>query len=93
MTRKLKTSATMAAALVGTIEHGGTLVRWAGGYWTHPGATVARESFNSGRVPAWYVSTVTVEALIARGRFRVTKRMTRGQACEVELVPFEEPAQ
>lgn len=86
MTGKKTLSATMAAALVDTIERGGTLVRWAGGYWTAPGTAPVRPG-----VPIWYVSTATVEALIARGRFHVTKKLPRGQACEVELVPFEEP--
>jgi hypothetical protein len=59
-------SATMAAALGETIERGGKLVRYVGGYWSTAG--IER---NAG-VPIWYVGASTVQALERRGRLRYT---------------------
>lgn len=59
MTKPL--SATMAAALAFSIDHGGKLVRHAGGYWTYPGCPKPHEE---------YFGTTTIQALVDRGELR-----------------------
>jgi hypothetical protein len=68
-------SATMAIALAESIEHGGALVRHAGGYWSFPGCP---RGPNNG-VPEWNVGTSTVEALVARGQLYYSQ-WRRGRA-------------
>jgi hypothetical protein len=65
-----KLSATMAIALAETIDHGGELVCWQGGYWTYPNCSIYEER-GGYRVPIWNVGTDTVRALVSRGYFEV----------------------
>jgi hypothetical protein len=69
MTTKAKLSATMAIALGETIEHGGTLIRLAGGFWTYDGCP--RRAHDG--VPEWYVGATTVQALVIRNELSYTE--------------------
>lgn len=71
MSKKL--SATMAIALAETIDHGGELVCWRGGYWTYPNCTVKTER-GGYRIPTWYVGTDTLRGLVSRGYAEVTEK-------------------
>lgn len=62
-----KITATMAAALAMAHEHGGKLVRHAGGYWTWEGCPR-----DCGRFLDW-VGTPTVEGLVKRGRLEYSE--------------------
>jgi hypothetical protein len=62
-------SATMAACMVETIDHGGRLVRHVGGYWSWPGCPKRQ---NDG-LPETYFGTTTIEALVARGELEYIK--------------------
>lgn len=57
----------MAIALAETVERGGKLVRYAGGYWT-----VAGTPYN-GQHPAWYIGASTIQALERRGHVTYTQ--------------------
>ena len=65
----MKFSATMAIAIAETIDHGGELVRHAGGFWTYPGCP--RRPHDG--VPEWYVGGTTVQALNVRGALAYTE--------------------
>jgi hypothetical protein len=60
-------SATMAVAIADTLERGGKLVRYQGGYWSVPGIMW------NGSAPVWYIGTSTVEALRTRGYLTYTE--------------------
>jgi hypothetical protein len=49
-------------------EHGGTLVREPGGFWTYPGCTHTKPA-----IPDWHVGIYTVKALVIRGLANFTK--------------------
>jgi len=67
-------SATMVAALDEAIQHGGKLVRYAGGLWSNPGVTT-----NTNGEPDWYIHATTMYALSARGKVKFTHQgMVRG---------------
>ena len=61
----------MARALAGALEHGGTLERLPGGFWTYPGVRLL--DLDHSGFPEWYVNASTVEALIKRGDLIYTK--------------------
>lgn len=68
----------MQDAIAKAQAHGGELVRWEGGFWTHPGAQSVGVSAGA-RVPAWWCSWHTVRALLDRVLVEVTeRRQTKG---------------
>ena len=62
-------SATMAIALAEALDHGGKLVRHAGGFWTYPNCP--RYPHNG--YPEWYIGASTIKALVARGELVYTE--------------------
>lgn len=54
-------SATMAICMAETVEHGGKLIRHAGGYWSWPNCPRGSDG-----LPFTHFGTKTVEALVAR---------------------------
>jgi hypothetical protein len=71
--RSKKLSATMAAAVVEIIDHGGKIEAWRGGWWTYPGCPVERTTYDGYRVPTWSIGTTTVRALVSRNMLTITK--------------------
>ncbi len=49
-------------------EHGGILIREAGGFWTYPGCTHSQPA-----VPDWHVGIYTVKSLVMRGLANFTE--------------------
>lgn len=65
-------SPTMQEALNVARLNGGRLTRLPGGFWTYPGCPCDERRmmgfhYTSEAVPNWYVSALTVKALVARG--------------------------
>jgi hypothetical protein len=92
-TRQQHLSPVMAAALQVAGEHGGTLVRRPGEFWTWPGCPEEEHNpdFQPYSAPTWWVGTRTVDALIDRGLVRITgEQVSRGNlhrfAVEVTVV-------
>lgn len=92
MTKLSEMSATMAACLAfieaARNEHGGKIVRFPGGYWTHAGCD------RNGRRPSQYFGTPTIEALVKRGWLRYSRwqeatapARSRSFPVEAEIVP------
>jgi hypothetical protein len=71
-------SKTMLGALEVATDKG-ALVRLNGGFWTWPGCPSGREG-----VPVWYVGWSTINALVLRGKLRVTGRAAANYATRVE---------
>jgi hypothetical protein len=63
-------TAIQAAAVADIIEHGGEIVRHAGGYWTYPGA-VKSAAFS--HPFDWWIGTSTVDGLVRRGELVYTE--------------------
>lgn len=59
-------SDTMLVVLGQMRRAGGRIERWPGGFWTTPGTKVEREDAGY-KIPAWWCSTQTVQALARRG--------------------------
>ncbi len=64
-------SVTMAAALIDTKQRGGMLARRPGGFWTVPGLPYLGTTIHY----EFYVSTPTINALVARGKMEFTEWM------------------
>lgn len=67
-------SETQRLAVAFTREHGGSLVRLPGGFWTYPGCPTTTRSY--GEVPDEYVRTSTVKSLIRLGVVDETEHRT-----------------
>lgn len=75
-----KLSVTMAVGLAEAIERGGVLVYWAGGFWTVEGSPVKHVDSAGFRVPDWYITSGTVQALQRRDHVKVLElRERRGR--------------
>lgn len=61
-------SATMAAALAMAHEHGGTLTRYQGGFWSWSGAPRDHNG-----IPVEWFNTSTIEALVKRRRLQYSE--------------------
>lgn len=88
MTAKL--SPTMAHALNKARFLGnGQLERWPGGFWTYPGCPWKQGTGQNARyrIPAWSVSTHTVDALLRRGLVKSIEEQRPGWSVRVEVTP------
>jgi len=68
-------SAIMIEAIRAARAHGGSLVRWQGGFWTYVGCPKKADAWPRGEaIPSWYVEAHTINALVRRGAADVTER-------------------
>lgn len=81
-----KITATMAIALAEMSERGGELVRWHGGFWTYSGCPWNRETWpHKHRIPDWFITWGTVQALVRRGEVVIKERHSGGWVVRVGL--------
>ncbi len=83
-------SATMAIALGTALEHGGTLVRYAGGYWAPAGSLRDHNG-----VPLEHFGSTTIAGLVARGRMQFSlyrERRRHPKPFPIEAKVIEESA-
>lgn len=82
--KQLLLSPHMEEAVAHMRQHGGTFVRFPGGYWSWPDCPRRQVGPLLGP-PEWHAHTRTIYALIDRDVVEVVSRMARGDPSEVRL--------